>query len=55
MTYGLLVLFKLQIRTTLSSDKMINTKGKSGNKMNSKQNNIYVKTNTNPVVFVDRL
>ncbi len=34
---------------------MNNTKDKSGNKMNLKQNNIYVKSNTNSGVFVDRL
>ncbi len=34
---------------------MINTKDKSGNKMNLKQNNVYVKSNTNPGVFIDRL
>ncbi len=54
-TYSLLMIFKLQIRTTLSTDKMNNTKDKGGNKMNLKQNNNHVNTNIDSVVFVNRL
>ncbi len=53
-TCSLLMVFKLQIRTILSTDKMIKTKDKENNKMNLKQNNNYVNTNIDPVVFVNR-
>ncbi len=54
-SYGLLMVFKLQIRTTLSTDKMIKPKDKGSNKMNLKQNNNHVNTNIDSVVFVNRL
>ncbi len=53
--YVLLMVLKLQIKTNLSSNKKIETKDKKITKMNLEQNNDYLKSNINHVVFVNRL